>query len=57
MVTRELTTSELDRLESGLGVENLPVTCEGDIGYGPCGTYLDWCDGTCAEGHVIEIEV
>jgi len=29
------------------------VTCEGDHGYGPCGTYTDWSGGTCAEGHEI----
>ena len=31
------------------------VTCEGDIGYGPCGRYGDWTSGRCAHGHKIEI--
>ena len=45
---RELTGAELARLASGRHVENLALTCEGDTGHGPCGTYLDWTDGTCA---------
>lgn len=32
------------------------VTCEADRGYGPCGTYRDWADGRCSEGHPISIE-
>ena len=55
--TRELTAQERERLASMRGVENLDVTCEGDTGLGPCGTYLDWADGTCARGHAIEIVV
>ena len=55
--TRELTGAELARLASGRGVENLPLTCQGDQGHGPCGTYLDWTDGTCARGHILEIIV
>jgi hypothetical protein len=54
---RELTGAELARLASGRHVENLALTCEGDTGHGPCGTYLDWTDGTCARGHVIKIIV
>jgi len=34
----------------------MDLTCEGDEGHGPCGTYLDWTDGHCARGHVIEVE-
>lgn len=56
METRELTEAEKARLASGLGVTDLPLTCEGDTGYGPCGRYHDWTDGRCARGHVIEIE-
>ena len=55
--TRSLTTHEKQRLASGMGVTDLRVTCEGDIGYGPCGTYHDWTTGTCQEGHEIEIEI
>jgi hypothetical protein len=40
-----------------VGVTGLSVTCEGDTGYGPCGTYLDWRDGTCKFGHAIEVIV
>jgi hypothetical protein len=57
MTTRKLTDKEFARLASGLGVEDLAVTCEGDCGHGPCGTYLDWRDGTCANGHPIAIAV
>jgi len=54
-MTRKLTTEEREQLASGLGVEDLALTCEGDSGYGPCGTYLEWTDGRCACGHEIEI--
>lgn len=32
------------------------ITCEGDTGYGPCGTYRDWSLGLCAQGHPIFFE-
>jgi hypothetical protein len=32
------------------------LTCEGDTGHGPCGTYRDWGRGVCAKGHLIFIE-
>jgi hypothetical protein len=32
------------------------ITCEGDTGHGPCGTYRDWGLGMCAKGHTIEFE-
>lgn len=57
MDTRTLTAAELEQLASARGVTDLAVTCEGDNGYGPCGTYHDWTDGTCAEGHLIEIDM
>jgi len=57
MSTRELTGAELARLATGRGVTGWQVTCEGDSGYGPCGTYIDWTDGTCANGHQIEMIV
>jgi hypothetical protein len=49
-----LTGAELARLASGRHVETLHLTCEADRGHGPCGTYLDWTDGTCARGHIIK---
>lgn len=55
MTTRTLTADEMTRLETGRGVEDLELTCEGDTGHGPCGTYTDWTRGRCACGHVIEI--
>jgi len=33
------------------------LTCEGDYGYGPCGSYVDWGDGRCSHGHEIEIKI
>ena len=57
MNTRKLNDEELTRLEAGENVVDLAVTCDGDSGYGPCGTYLDWTDGRCACGHEIEIEI
>lgn len=57
MDTRTLTAAEREQLASGRGVTDLAVTCEGDNGYGPCGTYHDWTDGTCAHGHAIEIDM
>ena len=56
METRKLTPAERDRLASQHGVTDLALTCEGDRGYGPCGTYLDWPAGVCEVGHEIEIE-
>jgi len=56
MTTRSVTTLEMAQLASGTGVTDLAVTCEADTGHGPCGCYADWTDGTCANGHVIEIE-
>lgn len=53
---RPLNAEEKERLASGLGVTGLAVTCASDNGYGPCGTYHDWIDGKCAEGHEIGIE-
>lgn len=53
--SRKLTDTERERLASARGVTDLAVTCEGDQGYGPCGTYTEWLDGRCAEGHEIEI--
>jgi len=55
METRPLNQKDIARLASGQGVENISVTCRDDKGYGPCGTYLDWLDGTCSKGHVIEV--
>ena len=57
MNMRKLTEAERQRLAEMRGVEDLTVTCEGDTGYGPCGTYLDWSNGLCSKGHVIEIVV
>ena len=56
MTRRSLTEAERMRLAGERGVEDLAVTCEGDTGYGPCGTYHDWTDGTCRDGHEIEID-
>jgi len=56
-MNRKPTRKELERLASGRGVEDLPVTCSADSGHGPCGTYLQWLEGKCSEGHPIEIEV
>lgn len=47
---------ELERLKNEHGVEDLDVTCEGDQGLGPCGTYHDWTDGYCRNGHPIEVD-
>lgn len=30
------------------------MTCEGDSGNGPCGTYRDWGKGFCRKGHKIQ---
>ena len=57
VTTRQLTADERRRLAAGCGVEDLQVTCQGDVGYGPCGTYLDWRRGRCSKGHKIEIVV
>ena len=57
MATRSLTDTERARLASGEGVTDLTVTCEGDTGYGPCGTYLDWTEGFCDRWHEIEIVI
>lgn len=61
METRELTESEIAILATGCGIPNThylydAITCEGDAGYGPCGTYLDWADGHCRDGHEIEVD-
>lgn len=55
--TRALTIEERRRLATGLGVSDLDVTCSGDCGHGPCGTYLDWTDCCCRAGHQIEIAI
>ncbi len=62
MATRPLNAEELAILAAGEGIPaehpmHDRITCEGDTGYGPCGTYRDWADGRCAEGHRIEIEI
>lgn len=57
MATRPLTATEQERLAAMTGVEGLRVTCDCDNGYGPCGTYLDWADGFCRDGHPIEIAI
>jgi len=58
--TRNLNKDEQAILATGEGIPvYLPlhdnITCYGDTGYGPCGTYLDWIDGLCAEGHHIMV--
>lgn len=37
-------------------VDRDAITCEGDSGYGPCGTYSDWGNGRCKSGHKITFD-
>ena len=59
-MTRPLTDEEIQQIADGRG-SSLGTTCEGDTGYGPCGTWTEYyvtADGQlyCPRGHLIEIE-
>jgi hypothetical protein len=57
----KLTKDQIDAIADGRG--SLLTTCDGDIGYGPCGEWSQYTyssDGAhvyCAAGHEIEEEI